>query len=272
MQSQNSDEVYRIWAPLQLPTRLFHHQWMVPFSMMMNSFQPLTSSHSGLLTLPQTHQPCSGLWAFPLTVLSAWNTIPHISQTWIPDFVTSLPQCHLRTPLYKTALPSSHHLTPRLFQMPLFLIREYCIPATNTIFVCLLPIPRPGPPSTPHPHSNVGTWLCQHLKWYLEDIVLNQYLFNKQHEWMRYWHQALAECRMGAVLNHSPPLSHLILPNCFTIEKIKRFIQRGVSGLGESNLVLLSPTPRIFPPPHRTGRVWKETNEGKCVSVSSGLP
>lgn len=127
-------------------------------------FQPQRPPHSS------SNMPAM-LWPLSLSACCSLS-LQHRSPTF-----HSL--CHLLTPI--TALPPA--TLPLAFQMPPFSMRENCIPAADTIFACLLPI-SPSPPCTllppPVPHSNVGTWFCQHLEWHLEDIVLNQYLFNKR--------------------------------------------------------------------------------------------
>lgn len=88
---------------------------------------------------------------------------------------------------------------------------------------------------------------------------------------MRYWYQVQAESRVGAVLNYSPALSHLILPTgrlpCFTLRRLRDLSKEEC----QDGRVQPSPTqffclqnPESFHSLHRKGRGWKkETNGGE---------
>ena len=111
-QSQSSCKVCRTWPPVQLPTPCPHsHQlWMVSFSTVLKGSQPLISSPSSLLPLPETHPPSYGLRASVVLFLLPRTLFPAISQDRIPDCFRSLPQRHLLTTLCKTFLPSLYPL------------------------------------------------------------------------------------------------------------------------------------------------------------------
>lgn len=119
-----------------------------------SSFQPQQPPYSS-----SNMPPCSGLWTFPLAAPSAWNTIP-------PHF-TSLSLTSRLLSLKQHSLPS---LYPSHY-------RCHCSQYMN--IVSLLPIPSssvcclsPWPPNLMY---SLPPGFCQHL----EDIVFNQYLFNK---------------------------------------------------------------------------------------------